>query len=257
MNTYIKNVKEKSNNILILAILFTLGIYFIFGCISLGSDLFYCITGEEGYSWSEDIEWIIESSILMLLVAITIMSVIMAGKGKRKLMVVAIVILAGLMIYNMSPGMLNCLVLAIVWNKNAMAESPLDDDVLLKTTIILAVISFVSTLLLPLYGMLMMLLSPANVDMTWMLFVFGSQLMSFVIKPELIVMVYLFRKSKGCEDDVHTRIRKAGKIYFALWTVLVVVMLLADLTQNGVLSQWFGIGGADVEAGDWSEWETE
>ena len=128
---------------------------------------------------------------------------------------------------------------------------------LLKTTIILAVISFVSTLLLPLYGMFLMLLSPANVDMTWMLFVFGSQLMSFVIKPELIVMIYLFRKSKECEDDVHTRIRKAGKIYFALWTVLVVVMLLADLTQNGVLSQWFGIGGADVEAGDWSEWETE
>ena len=42
-----------------------------------------------------------------------------------------------------------------------------------------------------------------------------------------------------------------------LWIALTVAMLLADLTQNGMLSQWFGIGGADLEAGDWSEWGTE
>ena len=35
-------------------------------------------------------------------------------------------------------------------------------------------------------------------------------------------------------------------------------MLFSNLTDAGVISGWFGeIGGADVEAGDWSEWETE
>ncbi len=250
-------LKEKSNNILLLAITFSLGIYFIFECAFLGSDLYYCIIGEEGYSWNDELGYIIETAITVVLIAAALISTVIATTKNRKWILVAIFILAGLMAYHVSLGMLNCLIFAIVWYKNTGAELQLEDDKLLKTAMILAAISFASVLVLPLYGLILWLLSPNNVDSTWMMFVFGSQLISFVMKPELVVMVYLFRKSKGREEAVYRKIRKTTKLYFVLWILLVAVMLLADLMQNGMLSQWFGSGDAGVEAGDWSEWETE
>lgn len=254
--TNVFDLKEKSNNILLLAITFSLGIYFIFECAFLGSDLYYCVIGEEGYSWNDELGYIIETAITVVLIAAALISTVIATTKNRKWILVASFILAGLA-YHVSLGMLNCLILAIVWYKNTGAELQLEDDKLLKTAMILAAISFASVLVLPLYGLILWLLSPNNVDSTWMMFVFGSQLISFVMKPELVVMIYLFRKSKGREETVYRKIRKTTKVYFVLWILLVAVMLLADLMQNGMLSQWFGSGDAGVEAGDWSEWETE
>lgn len=40
--------------------------------------------------------------------------------------------------------------------------------------------------------------------------------------------------------------------------MLIAVMIFANLTNDGVISGWFGdFSGADKETGEWSEWETE
>lgn len=248
-------LKEKSNNILLLGITFSLGVYFIFECAFLGSDLYYCIIGEEGYSWNDELEYIIETAITVVLIAAALISTVIATTKNRKWILVAIFILAGLMAYHVSLGMLNCLILAMIWH--AKSESQIADEKLLKTAVILAAISFVAVLALPLYGVILYVLSSSNVDFAWMMFVFGSQLFSFIIKPEMIVMIYLFRKSKDRDEATYSKIHKTTKVYFMIWALLAVLMLSADLIQNGMFSQWFGIGDAGVEAGDWSEWETE
>lgn len=249
------NLKERSNNILLLAITFSLGIYFICECVFLGTDLYYCIIGEEGYSWSDELEYIIETAIMTVLIAGVLIATVMASAKNRKWILAAIFILAGLMVYHVSLGMLNCLILAMVWY--AKSESQIDDEKLLKMAVILAAISFVAILALPLYGVILYVLSSSNVDFAWMMFVFGSQLFSFIIKPEMIVMIYLFRKSKDRDEATYSKIHKTTKVYFMLWALLAVLMLSADLMQNGMFFQWLGIGDAGVEAGDWSEWETE
>ena len=144
-----------------------------------------------------------------------------------------------------------------MWYSNERKNRQLENGQLLKASVVLAAITFITTLLIPVYGLVLMLLSPSNTDIEWILLNLSLQLFAFIVKPELILMVYLFRQNKG-EDAASCKIRKTTKLYFALWIFMVIVMLIANLTDSGVASQWFGCNeGAQVEAGDLSEWSTE
>lgn len=243
------NLKERNNNILLLAIIFSLGIGAIFELGDAVIVFIYCIIGEEGYTWSEEIPYILEIAVWASIMMVAALMTVLAAKKKCIWMVFTVVLLAGLTVYSVSTLFLNCLILAIVWLWNEKRKALLSNNKLLTVGIVLAAISSFDIAWVILYGL--------SAELEWLLLNLSLQLFVFVLKPEMVVMIYLFKNSKKKELG-YKKVRVVTIVYFVLWTMLVAVMLFANLTDSGVISGWFGdFGGADVEAGDWSEWTTE
>ncbi len=243
------NVKEKSNNVLLLAILFSLGVGAIFEFVDPITVLYYCITGEDGYVWSEEVPYIVEMLIWVLGMLVTALLTVLAANKSRMWMLLTVVLLAGGTIYSVNTVFFNCLILAVVWFWSEKRDVQLDTNKLLTVGIVLAIISFLNVVAVALYGL--------SAGLEWFLLNLSLQLFFFIIKPEIVVMIYLFKNSKKKELG-YKKVRTVTMVYWVLWIILIAIMLCANMTDSGVISGWLGdFVGADIEAGDWSEWETE